>query len=229
MVTGIPNSAYRFQTLGNAVSFISALIAALLYGNIGIKIFYSAVLRDVFRLPPLDKKIGKWIWVALGKLVLLLHRTFTLEVVPVERPCVALSAANNKSSTVPIYWALAWIVAAAIPQIANLTSFVGAACILQFSYTFPPIFVVGYNVQKDAMLPEEEFDPRTGLTNRVDSGLKRWIRGYKKKFFLNTFDVLYSLGALATAGLGIWASITGMHNAFLTTPVTPFTCANPAG
>jgi hypothetical protein len=77
MVTGIPNSAYRFQTLGNAVSFISALIAALLYGNIGIKIFYSAVLRDVFRLPPLDNKIGKWIWVALGKLVLLLHRTFT--------------------------------------------------------------------------------------------------------------------------------------------------------
>ena len=35
---------------------------------------------------------------------------------------------------VPIYWALAFIVAAAIPQIANLTSFVGAACILQFTY-----------------------------------------------------------------------------------------------
>lgn len=59
--------AYRFQTLGNAVSFISALIAALLYGNIGIKIFYSAVLRDVFRLPPLDERYGKLLWVALGK------------------------------------------------------------------------------------------------------------------------------------------------------------------
>jgi hypothetical protein len=66
-VAGIPAVAYRFQTLGNAVSFISALIAALLYGNIGIKIFYSAVLRDVFRLPPLDERYGKLLWVALGK------------------------------------------------------------------------------------------------------------------------------------------------------------------
>jgi hypothetical protein len=69
-ITGIPNAAYRFQTLGNAVSFISALIAALLYGNIGIKSFYSAVLRDVFRLPPLDQRFGKLLWVALGKSVL---------------------------------------------------------------------------------------------------------------------------------------------------------------
>lgn len=74
MVTGIPNSAYRFQTLGNAVSFISALIAALLYGNIGIKVFYSAVLRDVFRLPPLDKKRGKLLWVALGRFAFLLFQ-----------------------------------------------------------------------------------------------------------------------------------------------------------
>ena len=67
MAAGIPNSAYRFQTLGNAVSFISALIAALLYGNIGIKVFYSAVLRDVFRLPALDHRVGKLLWVGLGK------------------------------------------------------------------------------------------------------------------------------------------------------------------
>jgi hypothetical protein len=192
---GIPNAAYRFQTLGNAVSFISALIAALLYGNIGIKVFYSAVLRDVFKLPPLDHKRGKLLWVAI----------------------------------VPIYWVLAWIIAAAVPQIANLTSFVGAACILQFTYTFPPILLVGYNCQKDAMLPEEEFDPRTGQTTRVDDGWRRWARGYKKKFAINTFDVLYSLAALATAGLGLYASGTGMHETFKATKLTPFTCANPAG
>jgi hypothetical protein len=69
LATGIPTAAYRFQTLGNAVSFISALIAALLYGNIGIKVFYSAVLRDIFRLPALDQKLGKVLWVAIGKLL----------------------------------------------------------------------------------------------------------------------------------------------------------------
>lgn len=81
MITGIPNTAYRFQTLGNAVSFISALIAALLYGNIGIKIFYSAVMRDVFRLPPLDQRFGKLLWVALGKSSPLCQTNFPSEAV----------------------------------------------------------------------------------------------------------------------------------------------------
>lgn len=79
------------------------------------------------------------------------------------------------------------------------------------------------------MLPEEEFDPRTGIANRVDSGWRRWMRGYKKKFALNTFDVIYSLAALSTAGLGLYASGTGMHETFTSTSVTPFTCKNPAG
>lgn len=129
----------------------------------------------------------------------------------------------------PVYWILAWVIAAAIPQISNLTSFVGAACILQFSYTFPPLLLVGYHVQKDAMLPDEPFDPRTGQTQRVDHGMRRWVRGYKKKFWWNTFDLTYSLAALSLAGLGIWASVTSMHSDFESTPLTPFTCTNPAG
>ena len=63
---GIPAVAYQWQTLGNAISFVSGLIAALLYGNIGIKVLYAAVLRDVFRFPGLETNKGKWLWVALG-------------------------------------------------------------------------------------------------------------------------------------------------------------------
>jgi hypothetical protein len=63
---GIPDSAYKWQTLGNAISFVSALIAALLYGNIGIKVIYATVLRDIFGFPGLDKKKGKIIWVGIG-------------------------------------------------------------------------------------------------------------------------------------------------------------------
>lgn len=88
--------------------------------------------------------------------------------------------------------------------------------------------LVGYHVQKDAMLPEEQFDPRTGQAQRVDSGVKRWIRGYKKKMWWNTFDLTYSLAALSLAGLGIWASVTAMHETFESTTLTPFTCKNPA-
>lgn len=109
-----------------------------------------------------------------------------------------------------------------------MVTFVGAACILQFSYTFPPILLVGFNCQKDAMLPEEEFNPLTGETKRVDEGWKRWMRGYKKKMLWNTFDVIYFLGALSCAGLGIYAAIEYMHTVFTTTPITAFTCLNPA-
>ncbi len=192
---GIPNSAYQWQTLGNAISFISGLIAALLYGNIGVKVFYSAVLRDVFHLPPLDKKAGKWLWVAV----------------------------------VPIYWGLAFIVGAAIPQISYLSSFVGAACILQFSYTFPPILKIGYNIQKDAMRDGEGFDPSTGQVIRHDHGFTRWKRGFLKKWHINTLDFLYFLGALSVAGLGIYASVVAMHQEYQSAAITSFSCANPAG
>jgi len=192
---GIPNSAYKWQTLGNAISFISGLIAALLYGNIGVKVFYAAVLRDVFRAPQLDQKAGKWLWVAV----------------------------------IPIYWGLAFVVAAAIPQVSNLSAFVGAACILQFSYTFPPILMVGFNCMKDAIRPGEGFDPSTGQVVRHDAGFKRLMRGYMKKWHINTFDVIYFLGSLAVAGLGIYAAVISMHDAFAGGNLTPFTCQNPAG
>jgi len=192
---GIPNSAYAWQTVGNAIAFISGLIAALLYGNIGVKILYAAVLRDVFGFPPLETRVGKITWIIM----------------------------------VPVYWACAFLIAAAVPQISYLGAFVGAAFILQFSYTFPPILQVGYNVQKDAMLPEEVFDPATGEVNRVDSGFRRIVRGYMKKPFRNTFDSIYFVCSLATAGLGMYAAIIGMSDAFSSNSLTSFTCINPAG
>ncbi len=95
--------------------------------------------------------------------------------------------------------------------------------------SFPPLFMVAYNCQKDAALPEEQFDPRTSQINRVDSGMKRWWRGFKKQFLMNTWDSLYFLASLATAILGLWASIGAMVTAYKGTSITSFGCANPAG
>jgi hypothetical protein len=79
------------------------------------------------------------------------------------------------------------------------------------------------------VLPEETFDAATGEVQRVDVGMKRWVRGYMKKPIWNTFDVLFGLAALSTAGLGIWAAAINMKAQFATSGVTPFTCKNPAG
>ena len=41
------------------ISLIAALIAAGLYGNIGIKVFYNNILMDIFNAPPLITRRGK--------------------------------------------------------------------------------------------------------------------------------------------------------------------------
>ena len=82
---------------------------------------------------------------------------------------------------IPLYWIVVLVLATSIPQIINFQSFVGAACVLPFTYIFPPFLVIGFKTQRDAILPEDTFDPATGRITHVDSSLKRWIRGYKKE------------------------------------------------
>lgn len=56
------------------LSLIAALIAAGLYGNIGIKVFYNNILMDIFSAPPLVTRGGKIfyacivpVWWIIGK------------------------------------------------------------------------------------------------------------------------------------------------------------------
>lgn len=185
---------YNWQTVFNALELITGLIAACLYGNIGIKVLYNNVGRDLLHFPQLEAKKGKWIWVVF----------------------------------VPIYWILAFVIGSAIPQVALFSAFVAAACILQFTYTFPPLFTLGFKVQRDAILPDETFDPSTGRVERKDSGLGRWLRGYKKEILWNLWDTVYFLGSTVTAILGIYAAISGMHAAYVTNPnVSAFSCRSP--
>lgn len=186
---------YGWQTVGNVFSLTTGLIAAGLYGNIGIKVLYANIGREIFHFPPLEATKGKWIWVAF----------------------------------VPFYWGVAWVLAAAVPQISYLGSFVGASMILQFTYTFPPILMVGFNVLKDSMTEQDVFIPSTGEVRRADGGFQRLWRGYKKKLFMNLFDTIYFLGALVTAILGIYASIVGMIDSYKGTQVQAFSCCSPTG
>lgn len=186
---------YAWQTVGNVFGLVTGLIAACLYGNIGIKVLYANVGRGALGFPALESRAGKWIFVA----------------------------------AVPVYWALAFVIAAAVPQISYLSAFVGAAMILQFSYTFPPALAVGFNCLKDAVGPGEGFDPATGRVVRRDEGWRRWARGYRKRFLVNSFNVVYALGAATTAVLGIYASIYSMHRQYADANIKPFSCDSPTG
>ncbi|KAJ5707678.1 hypothetical protein N7488_007479 [Penicillium malachiteum] len=129
----------------------------------------------------------------------------------------------------PIYWIIAFVVAAAVPNFNGIVSLVGSLLILNFTYTLPALLYVGYRCQVDAALPGEGFDPVTGVSTRHDSGLKRWVRGYKKSWIVNTLCVFYFLGGLATSGMGSWAAIEGLISVFGPggTVATSFGCAVP--
>jgi hypothetical protein len=58
-------SPYNWQTATNIMNLVTGLIAAALYGNIGIKVAYIEVFQELFNAPPLTSRTGKLIWVAL--------------------------------------------------------------------------------------------------------------------------------------------------------------------
>lgn len=129
---------------------------------------------------------------------------------------------------VPIYWSIAYVIGAAIPDFSGFTAIVAATCILQFTYTFPPMLHLGFNIQRNAWRSEPGFDPATGDSRTTDSGVRRWIRGFfGYRWYLNTFNLLYFLAALATAGLGIWAAVENLILIYSVPQLNAFGCTSP--
>jgi hypothetical protein len=129
----------------------------------------------------------------------------------------------------PCYWLLAFIVAAAVPNLNGITSFVGAVFMMNFTYTFPGMMYVGSLIHKAAELPGEGFNPATRVTIRHDQGMKRWVRGFKKTWLRSTAGIIYVMLGLACCGMGTWAAIEGLIAVFGPggTVATSFGCAVP--
>ncbi|KAF5505140.1 N amino acid transport system protein [Colletotrichum siamense] len=188
-------SPYAWQTATNVLSLITGLIAAGLYGNIGMKVLYVEFLQGVFGAPPLTASAGKMLWAAV----------------------------------IPVYWVIAFIVGAAVPQFSLVSGFIGALFILSFTYTLPALLGLGYWIRKDAMLPgEERFDPATGIYHYVDGGFWRYWRGFMRKPLFNSWNIFYMLGGMVTTALGMYSSIEGLIEAFNgKSQATSFGCASP--
>jgi hypothetical protein len=190
---------YAWQTVGNVLAVISGLIAAGLYGNIGVKVLYNNLFVEFFGAPPLTSRGGKILWVFI----------------------------------IPVYWTVAFIIAAAIPNFFALSSLIAALCIMQFSYTFPPMLHLAYAIKTGAMLPGEGFNPATGQVTLHDRGFKRIIRGFfcggltSWRPWMNMFNIFFMLGSAATAALGAYSSIEALIAAFALPSITAFTCTSP--
>ncbi|KAJ5698581.1 hypothetical protein N7462_000586 [Penicillium macrosclerotiorum] len=192
-------SVYKWQTVGNMVSLLAALISAGLYGNIGIKVVYNNILLDIFKAPSLSTRRGKIIY----------------------------------SLMVPLWWIIAFVIAAAIPDFFGFVSIVAAAMLLNLTYAFPPLFALCFDIQKNAIQAEqgEGFNQTTGEVFRHDINSKRWIRGFLAggpfQVALNTWHIIYFFASLAMSGLGLYAAIIGMDEAFKIPQLNSFSCVSP--
>jgi hypothetical protein len=129
---------------------------------------------------------------------------------------------------VPVYWSVAYAIGGAIPAFSGFVGLVSAVCALQFTYSFPPLLHVGCMVLRNAAASEDGFDPATGQVSRTDSGVRRIIRGFfARRWYINVLNVLYCLGALATAGLGIWAAVENLILIYAVPQLNAFGCKSP--
>lgn len=112
---------------------------------------------------------------------------------------------------------------------SNVLTPSGAFCIGNFTYAFPALLKIGFDIKKGAMLPDEHFNETTRKYVRLDNGLKRWIRGYKKTWMLTTANIIYMLGALVVCGMGCYSAISALMSAFGdgATATTAFSCISP--
>ncbi|KAF8591690.1 hypothetical protein K439DRAFT_1401786 [Ramaria rubella] len=191
-------SGFGLQTAVNIIQLISAVIAAGLYGNIGLKVvIYFNIVQDIFKGPVLVSRGGRIIWTGM----------------------------------VIGYWAIAFIIASAIPQVSNVEGIVSAFCILHFTYTFPPILYVGFTMQRDAIEGQADYYPGVDVsTLRRDTwrSWSRWRRAFAKRWWLNTFNIILFLAALVTGALGAFSSIELIIAAFQAAgAATSFGCTAP--
>ena len=176
-------STYGWQTVGNSLTLVSGLIAAGLYGNIGVKVLYNNVCIDIFKAPLLDTRRGKFFYAAL----------------------------------VPVWWSVAFIIAAAIPDYFGFVSIIAASCLLNLTYTIPPLFALGFDIQKNAIREDQGdgFDETTGEVKRRlnETTVQRWIRGFLSggpwQVAINVWHVIYFFASLAMCGLGMYAAVQG--------------------
>ncbi|KAF8663982.1 hypothetical protein AX16_000833 [Volvariella volvacea WC 439] len=208
----------------------------------GVFIYMS--LQGQFTLPLAYRGISSFAWQTVGNILALVTgiiaaaTSLPSEVIYInvveERfegpPLLSTRGRLTWSVLVTTYCSLAFVIGSAIPKIASIVGLIAAIAIMQCTYTFSPLFRFGYDVSIDAMSGDVEFVPGQGTKNRIDSWREwsRWKRSlFSGKWYFKLFNLLFSLGALAMACLGMWGAGESIRAAFEISTATSFGRAAP--
>lgn len=132
------------------------------------------------------------------------------------------------AASIPIVWAIGFVIAPAVPQLASVSAFGGALFGISFQYIFPSLAALVYFIRKDAVVADaESFDESTRTYTFVDQGWKRFVRGAKKRPLFHLLNLIFLLAALAALVLGCWAAIEQVVESFQAGTATSFTCKSP--
>ncbi|KAI5918147.1 transmembrane amino acid transporter protein-domain-containing protein [Camillea tinctor] len=127
----------------------------------------------------------------------------------------------------PLYWILAFTLAAAIPQFAFISALVGALFIGGLSYTLPALAAVSFWIQRDAVEIGEAPSPSQISIGHTNFKSRKYYHAFMKRPLFNLFNVVYFLGGLVICTLGCYAAITQLVGAFRSNITTSFTCKSP--
>ena len=148
-----------------------------------------------------------------------------------------------------LYWALAFIVGSAIPQVQTISGLVAAICIMQFTYTFPPLLYVGFYFRLDAAKNEQgdswwnvsrwvraiksSDDANVVVSGDGDGGnggKRRGVAGVAlgSTWYYKVFNVVLFMASLAMACLGMYGSEKSIQQTFQNGgAATSFGCTAP--
>ena len=174
-------STYGWQTVGNTLTLIAGLIAAGLYGNIGIKVFYNNILVEWFRAPLLVTHKGK---------------IFYASIVPFWWSIAFIIAA-----AIPDYFGFVAVISASM--LLNLTYTIPP--FLALGYDMQRTAMRGED--GEVFDPVTGQVKRTGtMMQRYVRGF--WSGG-PLAVARNVWHVLYFLASLSMCGLGMYAAVSG--------------------
>lgn len=132
------------------------------------------------------------------------------------------------AASIPIVWAIGFVIAPAVPQLASVAAFGGALFGISFQFIFPALAALVFFIRKDAVVADAEiFDETSRIYTYVDHGWKRFVRGAKKRPLFHLLNLTFLVLALVACVLGCWASIEQVVESFQTGASTSFTCTSP--
>ncbi|KAG7869672.1 hypothetical protein KL916_005253 [Ogataea parapolymorpha] len=127
-----------------------------------------------------------------------------------------------------IVWAIIYIVATGVPNVASISAFTSALTMIPLTYVIPFWFYIWAAFMKTNAELIEDYNEATMEATGYQRPFMAFVKnGFRKHGFITVFYVCLTFASLSFACLGLYGSVEYMKAIFATTPATSFSCTSP--